>query len=232
MNPAPFPTTHVSLVKLAAQPRAAGFRDAWGRFFGGYWKPLYAFLVRTGSAPEDALDLLQDFFLEGASGSVLRGYDPDRGRLRTYLLACLKNVRRKAWRRQKRRPDRWTFADLKAAPAVREPVARDPEALFELEWTRRLAERTIEAIRSRLTGEATGLALLDRWVLARERPRAEGLAQELGITARALYTRATRLRHALVKEAESQARLVADRPEHWQAERDEVLRVLRGEGTA
>lgn len=224
-----FPTTQVSLVELAAKPEAEGYRDAWERFCRGYWTPLHAFLVRTGSSPDEALDVLQDFFADGLEGKILQGFDPQRGRLRTYLLACLKNVRRKRLRSELARPDQRTFSFLDEEPGVPEPSADDPELAFEKEWAQLLHDRTLESVRERLktTGDGPGLLLLDRWVLAPRRPGADELATELGLTTANLYTRATRLRHALVKEAEHQARTYATTPDELKLERDEALRLLR-----
>ncbi|MGE0710441.1 MAG: RNA polymerase sigma factor [Planctomycetota bacterium] len=228
-----FPSTHLSLVELAATPGAPGWEAAWERFFRGYWPPLYGYLRRTGSTHADALDLLQDCFLLGASGALLARYDASRGRFRTYLLTCLTNLRRKDRRRERARPD--GRPDGRApewlADAPPEPVAGDPEERFELEWNRCVQERAIEQVRERLRREPDELALrvLDAWVLRPGRPPAAELAAELGLTPNALYTRATRLRRDLVTEVERCLRQLASAPQELAAERDAVLRQLRGE---
>ena len=107
---APFPPTRASLVGLLGAPGTPAWRATWERFFRDYWRPLYAWLRRTGTGAPDALDLLQDFFAAGLDGAIFSDYDPARGRLRTYLLACLSNHRRKAWRRASARPGGSTTA--------------------------------------------------------------------------------------------------------------------------
>lgn len=221
-----FPSTSVSLVQLAAKPDAPGWQEAWERFFREYWQPLYGYLRRTGSEREEALDLLQEFFLRGSRGTLLQRYDPARGRLRTFLLTCLGNLRRKAWRAERVRPDRHACLRAEDAP---EPVAGDPEQSFEREWSRCVRLRAIERVRVRLAEEGDPLALgvLDAWVLCPERPPATEVAASLGLSPNALYTRATRLRQSLVAEVERALRWFAARPEELASERDAVLRSMR-----
>ena len=228
-GPRAFPSTHLSLVQLAASPQAPGWEQAWERFFRAYWQPLYGYLRRTGSSRADALDLLQELFLRGARGELLVRYEPERGRLRTYLLTCLGNLRKKDWRAQRARPEHGALSFL-AESAPPEPAAGDPEETFELEWRRCLQERAIEAVREGLRAERDELALrvLDAWVLRPERPPAEEVAAELGLTPNALYTRASRLRRALVAEVERCLRHHAASSANLAAERDEILRALRG----
>lgn len=222
-----FPSTHLSLVQLAAAPDQPGWQQAWERFFRGYWQPLYGYLRRTGSASDDALDLLQEFFLLGASGDLLVRYDPSRGRLRSYLLTCLSNLRSKARRADRARPDRQAWLRIEDAP---EPEAGDPDLAFEAEWNRCVQLRAIERVREQLARGKDELALrvLDEWVLRSPRPGADEVAASLGVSANALYTRASRLRKSLVTEVERALRWFAARPEALASERDAVLRQLRG----
>jgi DNA-directed RNA polymerase specialized sigma24 family protein len=226
---AAFPRTSASLVALAADPASPGWRQAWERFFRDYWSPLYAWLRRTGTPAQEALDLLQDFFVAGLDGKLLTDWDAQRGRLRTYLLACLTNHRRKAWRREKGRPDRLQWLD--EASKI-EPVAGDPEAAFERDWTRCLQERAVATVEERLreAKDEAGVRLLREYVLAAPKPDATAFASALGVSRGALYTRATRLRQSLADEVERRLRWLETRPEVLAQERDAVLRLFR-EGT-
>src|SRR5262245_50668039 len=100
---------------MAADPTAPGWRQAWERFLRHHWGPLHRWPPRTGSPTQEAVDVLQDFFVAGLDGKLLTDWDPQRGRLRTYLLACLQNHRRKAWRKERARPDRQRLAWLDEA---------------------------------------------------------------------------------------------------------------------
>src|SRR5437899_8000947 len=85
-----FTTTHWSVV-LAAQGESAEAKAALEKLCRTYWWPLYGFVRREGYKPEEAQDLTQSFFellLERRDLDVVR---KEKGRLRSYLLASLKN---------------------------------------------------------------------------------------------------------------------------------------------
>lgn len=56
-----------------------------------YWYPIYAFLRRSGKSAHDAEDLTQGFFVRLLQKEMLAGADPEKGKLRTFLLSCLQN---------------------------------------------------------------------------------------------------------------------------------------------
>lgn len=56
-----------------------------------YWAPVYAFIRRSGLPAEDARDLTQAFFMRVIEKNFFRDARPDRGRFRSYLLACLRH---------------------------------------------------------------------------------------------------------------------------------------------
>ena len=53
-----------------------------------YWYPLYAFVRRKGHDPETAQDLVQGLFADLLERDDLRGLEPERGRFRSFLMAC------------------------------------------------------------------------------------------------------------------------------------------------
>lgn len=231
---APFPTTHLSVVELAANADSPRYRDAWQAFFSGYYPPLYAWLRRTGSPAADAQDLLQRFFLEGLSGKWIGDYDPARGRLRTYLLACLRNFRLKDQRREDARPEANAVALLSLDDVERSLAgsrSEDPERAFEVDWARQVLSRALAQVRDVLKreGDSRSLRILDEWVLADERPSSESLAAELEVTSGDLRTRATRLRKGLAAEIEAQVRTYSPGAADAGEERDEILRCLAGQ---
>src|SRR5438034_1072565 len=84
---APFPLTSPALV----DDLRAGEAGAPDTFYRAYWPPLYAFLRRSGSSPHDAEDLVQGFCAHLIEKNVLKALDLRKGRLRTFLIRCLKN---------------------------------------------------------------------------------------------------------------------------------------------
>src|SRR6185436_13455584 len=61
--------------------------------------PLYAYVRRCGQSPHDAQDLTQEFFRHLLEKGWLDSADPDKGRLRTFLIVLLKRFMSKEWRR-------------------------------------------------------------------------------------------------------------------------------------
>ena len=83
---------------LTAQGESPAAKEALEKLCRIYWWPLYGFVRREGYSPEEAQDLTQSFFellLERRDLDVVR---KEKGRLRSYLLASLKNFLAKAHR--------------------------------------------------------------------------------------------------------------------------------------
>jgi len=91
--PFAFATTHWSVVlqrKRSAEAKAA--LEA----LPNLWWPLYGFVRREGYKPEEAQDLTQAFFARLLERRDLETVRQERGRLRSYLLASLRNFLSKA----------------------------------------------------------------------------------------------------------------------------------------
>src|SRR5215475_13714202 len=90
-----FTTTHWSVV-LEARGESAEANAALEKLCRTYWWPLYGFVRREGYKPEEAQDLTQAFFARLLERRDLETVRKERGRLRSYLLASLKNFLSKA----------------------------------------------------------------------------------------------------------------------------------------
>ena len=55
-----------------------------------YWRPIYAYLRRSGYDTHDAQDLTQSFFQHLVENETLRRVSRDKGRFRSFLLGALK----------------------------------------------------------------------------------------------------------------------------------------------
>jgi RNA polymerase sigma-70 factor (ECF subfamily) len=89
-GPVAFTTTHWSVVLEAQGPTPAA-QEALEKLCRTYWRPIYGFVRRRGTEPEDAKDLTQGFFallLERRDFDTVR---KEKGRLRSYLLTSLKH---------------------------------------------------------------------------------------------------------------------------------------------
>src|SRR5438128_8805027 len=90
-----FVTTHWSVV-LTAQGSSPEAEAALEKLCHTYWWPLYGFVRRNGYTPEEAQDLTQAFFARLLERRDLETVSQERGRLRSYLLASIRNFLSKA----------------------------------------------------------------------------------------------------------------------------------------
>jgi RNA polymerase sigma factor (sigma-70 family) len=89
-GPVAFTTTHWSIV-LEAQGESPAAQDALEKLCRTYWRPIYGFVRRQGASAEDAEDLTQGFFALLLERKDLNTVRKEKGRLRSYLLASVKN---------------------------------------------------------------------------------------------------------------------------------------------
>jgi len=198
-----FSSTHWSMV-LEAQGESAAAEKALERLCRTYWWPLFSFVRRQGYSPEEAQDLTQSFFAVLLKNRNLDAARQEKGRLRSYLLASLKNFLGKAHRsamtvkRGEGRPLVPLDELLARETADLEPAnTLSPDRIYERCW----AVTLLEQVLSRLEQEyqvAGNAALFERLrqMLADEPDRfsqAE-IAQELSMTEHAVKQAFYRMR--------------------------------------
>lgn len=197
-----FPLTSWSVVVQAGDSPSAEANRALATLCRLYWYPLYAYIRRTTSAGQ-AEDLTQAFFVHLLEDDVVAHADPDRGRFRTFLLACcrhfLTNEGLKA--RAVKRGGNLRCLSLEVTTAderYRQEASNceTPETLFERRWAVTLLEQVLhrlaEEFRTRGQGELfehlrTGLVGADRLPY-------EKLSRALGKSEAALRKAAQRMR--------------------------------------
>ena len=199
-----FTTTHWSVV-LEAQGESPAAEAALEKLCRTYWWPLYGFVRREGYKPEEAQDLTQAFFARLLERRDFERVRRERGRLRSYLLASMKNFLSKARDREmtvKRGEGRPLISldDLLARERVdQEPAHKlSADRVYERRWALTLLEQVL--VRLRAEYEAAGkLPLFDRLkeFLAREsgQPSQAEIAAEMQMTENAVKQAFHRLRH-------------------------------------
>jgi RNA polymerase sigma-70 factor (ECF subfamily) len=199
-----FATTHWSVV-LAARGESTAAKAALEKLCRTYWWPLYGFVRREGYKPEEAQDLTQAFFARLLERRDLETVRQERGRLRSYLLASLKNFLSKARHREltvKRGEGRplVSLEDLLARErADQEPSHKlSADRIYERRWALTLLEQVLTRLRAEY--EAAGkLPLFDRLkeLLAGEsgQPSQAKIAGELGMTENAVKQAFHRMRY-------------------------------------
>jgi len=199
-----FATTHWSVV-LAARGESAEAKAALEKLCRTYWWPLYGFVRREGYKPEEAQDLTQAFFARLLERRDLETVRRERGRLRSYLLASLKNFLSKARHREmtiKRGEGRPLISldDLLARErADQEPAHKlSADRIYERRWALTLLEQVLARLRTEY--EAAGkLLLFDRLkeLLAGEssQPSQAEIAAQMQMTENAVKQAFHRMRH-------------------------------------
>jgi len=155
---APFPTTHWSVVLAAGESAESAAAAALEELCRSYWQPVYAFIRRSGANPEDARDLTQAFFADLLSGKSFKRVDPERGRVRCYLLGSLKHflADQRDRARAHKRGGGIEFVPIDAVLAESryglEPASADnPGAAYDRAWALAVLDRALGRLREEFT---------------------------------------------------------------------------------
>lgn len=149
-----FVTTRWSVVLAAGGSSSAESERALSHLYRTYWYPLYAFVRRQGRIPEDAEDLVQNFFAYLLKKKTFRAIEPDKGKFRSFLLASLKNFLANDWDRNHaaKRGGRHLIISLDDESAEdryrREPSHEaSPEKLYEESWALTVIDAVMQQLR-------------------------------------------------------------------------------------
>ena len=156
-GPRSFPHTRWSVVLAATQRPSPESAAALETLCRAYWYPLYAYARRCGQTPQDAQDLTQEFFCRLLEKHWLNLANPEKGRLRTFLITALKNFMAKEWRRAstQRRGGGRTHVQLDTTVAESR-YAVDTSSLpadeaFDQQWALTLLDLTVNRLRDEFT---------------------------------------------------------------------------------
>jgi len=161
-----FPTTHWSAVRGAQSAEPEERRRSLEAIAAAYWRPVYKHVrLSRRRSPEDAEDLTQAFFARAFEKEFFAGYDPAKGRFRTFLRTCVDRFvanEDKAAARLKRGggaaalPCDFEAAEAEIAAAGARGAGRSPEDLFDDEWVRSLFGLAVEALRQECEAAGKG----------------------------------------------------------------------------
>jgi DNA-directed RNA polymerase specialized sigma24 family protein len=98
-----FATTHWSVVLTARDANSPPAAQGLERLCQDYWYPIYAYVRRKGRTPEEAEDLTQAFFAHLLQRDFLRNVGREKGRFRSFLLACLTHFLVDEWEKARLR---------------------------------------------------------------------------------------------------------------------------------
>ena len=154
-HPANFRTTQWSVVLAAGQGDEPQSRQALEELCSIYWRPLYTYLRREGTAPQDAQDLTQSFFAQLIEHHRIELVDPSNGRFRSFLLVSLKNFLANERERQRaqKRGGRISFISWEEANAEENyqataALALPPDQAFAQSWATTMLEQVLAKLRA------------------------------------------------------------------------------------
>jgi RNA polymerase sigma factor (sigma-70 family) len=191
-------------VVLSAQGASPAADEALEKLCRTYWWPLYGFVRRQGHSPEEAQDLTQGFFAMLLERRDLDAVRREKGRLRSYLLAALKNFIGKA------RRSAMTVKRGQGRPlvALEELLVREradveladtltAERIYERRWALTLLEQVLARLGEeyRVAGSSALFEQLKQQLTEDpDRPSQARIAQALSMTENAVKQAFYRLR--------------------------------------
>jgi DNA-directed RNA polymerase specialized sigma24 family protein len=219
-----FPTTCWGRILLASDPAAPGARSALEELCKDYWYPLYAFIRRKGHDPETAQDLVQGLFADLLERGELLELKQERGRFRSFLMACCVHYLAKVHGREQavKRGGGRVFLSLDALKAESrfggEPAHElTAERLFDRRWALTLLDHVVAGLDGEMAAPEKR-PLYDRLrpsLLGQEEMASyKAIALELGLTEGAVKMAAHRIRGRYrVRLRDEIGRTVADTAE-------------------
>lgn len=201
IGPTQFPATHWSLIRKAREPGAADSIPAWDRMIREYWRAVYAYVRRRwNKSADDAADLTQGFFTRLFEHRDLGA--ADQSSFRAFLRIALQHFLVDEHRRTDA-SKRGGGARLESLDAIRAdrgdlPIPSEdqtPDEVFDSAWNRAVLHGALHDLRADppATGGPTLFDVLRLYYFEPGEDRTyEGVAAQLGVSAR-------EVRHALVR---------------------------------
>jgi DNA-directed RNA polymerase specialized sigma24 family protein len=231
-----FSTTAWSMVARAGEMESDAAAAALERLCRTYWRPIYAWLRRSGHAPADAEDLTQGFLLSLIQRRSLETADRARGRFRSFLLAALTHYvsdQRDKARAQKRGGGAVfiTLDEESLESACVRAAARDdetPERAFDRQFAEALFARARQRVREECAARGK-LALYEALGPEAAQGAHSGLearGEALGLTAQAARNVAHRLRQRYRECIEDELREITASAEDAREERQHLISSL------
>jgi RNA polymerase sigma-70 factor (ECF subfamily) len=153
-NSPAFVTTRWSMVCSAATAKSPAQSRALEDLCRAYWRPLYAYVRRTGAAPDDARDLTQAFFARLLERGTLAQARAERGRFRTFLLTALQNFLADKYDQTQalKRGGGVSFLELDTRSVEADYQAEfatgpTPDAVFDRQWAAAVLDRAVARLR-------------------------------------------------------------------------------------
>jgi DNA-directed RNA polymerase specialized sigma24 family protein len=234
---ADFPDTRWTLIEAVNQRDHPFREDALQQLARTYWRPVYAFLVKSGKSHEDAADITQGYFAEIIlAKDIFAQADQSRGRLRSLVLVSLKNFLVDEFRQHKGEHENrfLDISDLGHDERMSYNDDGEPDRIFDRRWALAVLQETMRRCEAqfRRNGKpefwkAFELRDVRPSVSMTPPPPYEQVAKEACIPTAEQATYAVRtVRKRMVAMLRQIAVETADGPEDQQSEYDHVVALL------
>ena len=176
---------------------------SWQDFFDTYWRLIYGTAIKSGLTATEAQDVVQETMISVAKHMPSFKYDPTIGSFKTWLL----NMTR--WRITDQLRKRGPFAACPSSfddPAtgtrivdkVVDPMSRDLDALWDMEWEKNLLNAAMAKVKRRLDPQK--FQIFDLYVNKEWTP--EKVAATFGISVDQVYLAKHRTTELIREEVE------------------------------
>ena len=237
-----FKSTRWTTVLRAGQGDSPGADLALARLCTDYRPPLLAFARAWLKSLEDAEDLTQEFFRHLIQHNLPGTADRERGRFRTFLLACFKNYMRDEWRRRRRAREipaallsSLDAEDSQDSARTEPAVAPSFEHQLDLLWAESIQQRVMRSLEEEYFDRGHG-ALFQRLrcLLSGQdlpQPYAE-LAADLGTSEESIKQAVLRLRLRFRKQFRAEVAQTVAASAEVDEEYRYLISLLFSEGSA
>jgi len=236
-----FPSTHWTIVLAAARSQADPeiAEAALAELCQTYWGPLYSFVRNRGYTIHDAQDLTQSFFAYLLERKVYARVEQEKGKFRSFLLACLKNFLGHAADRERtlKRCGGEEFLPLyeeriEEAESLFQSygAASSGDQIFDRSWAEALIAAGLERLSAEYRSESKEKLFNELRIFvaggANPLPSYVELANRLGITESTLRSHVTRLRARYREALRAEVRRTVDTETQVDEELHELLHLL------
>lgn len=233
-----FTTTDWQVVLAAKQASSPDATEALEALCLTYWPPLYAFARGRGYTSEQAQDLTQEFFSRFVGKNYLKSVEQEKGRFRSFLLACMKHFLADDWDKTQaiKRGGRVEFLSWDRGVAESQieqdlGLAMPPDQLYTRRWALTVLAVVEERLRGhyRETGKQELYTRLDQYLNGDpEKGTYAEIGQGLGMTGEAVRKSLERMRLRYTKLLREEIGRTVELPSEIDQEIQELRMALSG----
>jgi len=233
----PFPVTRWTLIQEIQRGSEGDAARAMEEICRQYWYPLYAFARHRGLSSHDAEDITQVVFQNLLTHDALQSVHAEKGRMRTFMLAMLKNLISKKHRHdtaEKRggpKAPLVSFDEMSAEERyLSEPATQnDSDTLFDRAWATGVltaAEEKLRAEYASANNTETFEPLREFLPLGANATPYADVAKTLAVTESTLRLLIHRMRKHYGELIEEEIAQTVNDPEEAKAELQHLLSVI------